>query len=75
MSNSSAYTGLFFERDLEFGDRQWTKPEPGLFYLYWGYEDQDALPVFDSVPRSMAFSVLFADNRYVGLDRIGTQTA
>ncbi len=65
-------TGLFLERDIELGNRQWTQTlEPRLFYLYQGYENQDALPVFDSVPRSMAFDALFADNRYVGLDRIG----
>ncbi len=65
-------TGLIFERDLKWADRQWTQTlEPRVFYLYQEYEDQDDLPGFDTIPRSLAFDALFADNRYVGLDRIG----
>ena len=65
-------TGLIFERDLQWADRHWTQTlEPRMFYLYQEYEDQGDLPVFDTIPRSLSFEALFADNRYVGLDRIG----
>ena len=68
----SADAGLFFERDIRLGGERLVHTlEPRIYYLNQGYEAQDSLPVFDSMPLSMTFGQLFSDNRFAGLDRIG----
>ncbi len=63
---------LMFERQLElFGEHYTQTLEPQAQYLYVPYENQSNLPLFDTANRSLAFSNLFALNRFTGSDRIG----
>ena len=65
----TAESGLRFTRRLGNG---WVQTlEPRAFYLYNRYEDQSGLPVFDTGVPDLHFDRLFADNRFVGGDRIG----
>ena len=65
----SAETGLRFARN--FGDGWVQTLEPRMQYLYTGYEDQSDIPVFDTGVADLHYDRLFADNRFVGSDRIG----
>ena len=64
-----AESGLRLSRT--FGDGWVQTLEPRAQYLYTGYEDQSEIPVFDSGIADLHFDRLFADNRFVGSDRIG----
>lgn len=67
----SVDAGLVFEREVSLGGGGfWQTLEPRLYYLKQGYEEQNALPVFDTTPLSMTFEQLFLDNHFAGLDRI-----
>lgn len=69
LSGMTADTGLRFGRRLANG---WVQTlEPRLFYLYNEYEDQSVLPLFDTGAPDLHFERLFANNRFVGTDRIG----
>jgi len=61
--------GMYFERDGAGGRLQTL--EPRLFYLYVPYENQDALPDFDTAEFTFGFSQLFHTNRFTGADRQG----
>ena len=64
--------GLFFERETTaFGHAYLQTLEPRLFYLRVPYRDQHDIPLFDSGRFDFGFAQLFAENRYVGVDRIG----
>ncbi|MEN9776155.1 MAG: Organic solvent tolerance protein [Pseudomonadota bacterium] len=64
-------TGLTFERDIRFGDAAFIQTlEPRLFYVKTPYKDQSRLPVFDTAVADFNFSQLFAENTFVGQDRI-----
>ncbi len=64
--------GLVFERDFRTFDTDFVQTlEPRAFYVYIPYRDQSRLPVFDTAQDDFNFSQLFAENRYVGNDRIG----
>ncbi|WP_175452490.1 LPS-assembly protein LptD [Thiohalomonas denitrificans] len=64
--------GLFFERDLNIGGRGLLQTlEPRLYYLYVPYEDQSALPLFDTGLYGTSYSQLFRENRFSGPDRMG----
>jgi LPS-assembly protein len=64
--------GLVFERDTRvFGADFVQTLEPRAFYLYVPYRDQNSLPVYDTALDDFGFAQLFAENRYVGNDRIG----
>lgn len=66
---TSLDTGLFFERDFNLGLVQTL--EPRLFYLNVPYEDQSAIPLFDTGNLDFGFSQFFRENRFNGIDRIG----
>lgn len=69
IASFSADSGLRFERILANG---WLQTlEPRVFYLYNGFDNQDDIPVFDTGVPDLRFERLFADNRFVGNDRIG----
>ena len=69
---TSLDAGLVFERDLTLLDTPLTQTlEPRAFYVYIPYKDQSAAPVFDTALDDFNFSQLFAENRYIGNDRIG----
>ena len=64
--------GLIFERDMEVAERKFTQTlEPRAFYVYIPYRRQDQTPAFDTAIDDFNFSQLFAENRYLGNDRIG----
>ncbi len=60
---------LNFDRDVGDG-AVWTL-EPRGYYLYQGYEAQDALPLFDTSFTTFSYPRLFRRDRFSGLDRIG----
>ncbi len=60
-------SGLYLERERKGGGRQTL--EPRLFYLYVPYEDQSALPDFDTGDFTFGFAQLFHTNRFTGADR------
>jgi LPS-assembly protein len=45
--------------------------EPRVQYVYVPFEDQNDLPVFDTIQPDFSLVQLFRRNRYVGLDRFG----
>jgi LPS-assembly protein len=61
--------GLFFDRTLANGNTQTL--EPRLYYLNVPFEDQSALPDFDTSEFTFGFSQLFNTNRFAGADRQG----
>jgi len=64
--------GLIFERNFNFAGQQFIQTlEPELQYLVVPYVDQSNVPLFDTSNKSLAFSNLFALNRFTGYDRIG----
>lgn len=65
----SAELGLRFQRVLGNG---WVQTlEPRLHYLYMGYDNQLAIPLFDTGRTDLDFNRLFSRNRFLGADRIG----
>jgi len=62
--------GLFFERALSDSSIIQTL-EPRLYYLNVPFEDQSAIPLFDTSAQNFSFSSLFRENRFNGIDRIG----
>lgn len=71
LSISSLDAGLFFERNMD-NKRLIQTLEPRLFYLHIPFEDQSALPLFDTKNISdFSFAQLFRENRFNGIDRIG----
>jgi len=68
----SVDSGLFFERDMEWGESNYLHTlEPRLYYLYAEHKDQDDLPDFDTAEPVFSYTRLFRDNRFIGGDRIG----
>lgn len=69
---ASLDTGLFFDRFFTAFDLPlWQTLEPRLFYLYVPERDQDNIPRFDTARAEPSLYRLFAENRFVGPDRIG----
>lgn len=65
-------SGIYLERDTSIGDTKLLQTlEPRLYYLYAPYRDQSQLPVFDTALTGFSQTLLFADNRFSGNDRIG----
>jgi LPS-assembly protein len=69
---TSLDAGLVFERDVTVLDTPLTQTlEPRAFYVYIPYKNQTDAPVFDTALDDFNFSQLFAENRYIGNDRVG----
>jgi LPS-assembly protein len=69
---ASLDAGLFFERPMTWGTRNFLQTlEPRLFYLNIPYRDQSRLPNFTTAETDFNFQRIFAENRFVGGDRIG----
>jgi LPS-assembly protein len=65
-------SGLFMERDFEFGGAAYLQTlEPRLFYLYIPDRDQNAIPLFDTNRYDVSFFRLFREDRFSGPDRVG----
>jgi LPS-assembly protein len=63
--------GLFFEREIDFGESAYMHTiEPRLFYLYIPKDNQDDIPLFDTSLYDFNFSSLFRENRFSGNDRV-----
>jgi LPS-assembly protein len=64
-------TGLELERETQlFGRTLRQTLEPRLHYVNTPFRAQASLPNFDAAPRDFNFSSIFADNSFVGLDRV-----
>ncbi len=64
--------GLFFDRQTHLFGKNYTETlEPRIFYLYVPYENQDAIPLFDTSLPAFDFNQLFQTNRFSGTDRQG----
>jgi LPS-assembly protein len=64
-------SSLIFERDWTFLGGNYTQTlEPRAYYVYIPYKDQTQIPVFDSSSRELSLDQLFAENQYIGVDRI-----
>ncbi len=62
--------GMTFERDTR-GRRNWLQTlEPRLLYVHVPFEDQTALPVFDTIVPDFNLVQLFRKYQFVGPDRI-----
>jgi LPS-assembly protein len=63
--------GLIFERDTNLFNRNIRQTlEPRMFYVRTPYRNQTLFPVFDTANADFNFSQLFAENIFVGNDRI-----
>ncbi len=66
--------GLVYERSASFFGRSLTQTlEPRLFYVRTPYRDQSRFPVFDTAVADFNFAQLFAENTFVGNDRLADQ--
>ncbi len=64
-------SGLIFERPASFLGQSMTQTfEPRLFYVKTPYRDQSNIPIFDSALADLSFAQIFAENRFIGNDRI-----
>ena len=64
-------SGLVFERNGRlFGQELTQTLEPRLFYVRTPYRDQSRLPNFDTAEADLSFAQLFAENRFIGNDRV-----
>jgi len=63
--------GLKFERETTRRQRSWVQTlEPRLLYVHVPFEDQAALPVFDTIVPDFNLIQLFRKYQFVGPDRI-----
>ena len=68
----SLNSGLFFDRDSHIFNNDYIHSlEPQLSYVYVPYEDQSALPVFDTSAYTFNVNQPFTEYRFNGIDRIG----
>lgn len=68
---ASVDSGLIFERETKLrGTDVIQTLEPRLYYLYIPFQNQDNFPNFDTALATVNSTQLFAENRFVGGDRI-----
>lgn len=64
-------SGLVFEREASYFGRGFRQTlEPRAFYVNTSYRDQSFLPNYDSGATDFNFAAIYAENAYVGNDRI-----
>ena len=63
-------SGLFLERRVNRVEGLEQTLEPRLFYLYVPYREQKQLPIYDTAVADISYAQLFAENRFVGNDRM-----
>ena len=67
----SADSGLYFERDWTFIDKQFLQTlEPRLYYVYVPTREQSQIPIFDTGEAGFNFAQMFSENQFTGPDRI-----
>ena len=63
--------GTTFEKEVTWSGRQFIHTlEPRVYYLFQEYEDQSAIPLFDTTRFFEGYSQLFRRDRFSGIDRI-----
>lgn len=68
----SVDAGIFLERPFSIAAQPFLQTlEPRLFYLNIPSEEQNHLPIFDTIERPDTVAQLFRENRFSGVDRIG----
>ena len=68
---SSIDTGMILERAMKSGKGNRIQTlEPRLLFVHVPFEDQDDLPVFDTLVPDLNLVQLFRKNRFLGVDRI-----
>ncbi len=64
-------SGAYLERDWSIGGRNFLQTlEPRIYYVRIPNKDQSRLPVFDSSVADFFQAQLFAENQFIGVDRI-----
>ena len=64
-------TGLVYERDASYFGRNLRQTlEPRAFFVRTPYKDQSLLPTYDSGATDFNLTTIYAENPYVGQDRI-----
>jgi len=71
----SVDSGLAFERDAAelhsfFGRDMVLTMEPRAFYVYTPYQNQSNTPLFDTADGGYGLSQIFAENNFIGGDRV-----
>jgi LPS-assembly protein len=67
----SVDTGLIYERDASYFGRSLRQSlEPRAFFVRTPYKDQSLLPSYDSGATDFNLTTIYAENPYVGQDRI-----
>jgi LPS-assembly protein len=65
-------SGMTLERDTRLRGHDYVQTlEPRAYYVYIPYRNQSSLPLFDTALSDFTFTQIFAENRFLGSDRIG----
>jgi LPS-assembly protein len=65
-------SGMTLERDTRLRGHDYVQTlEPRAYYVYIPYRNQSLLPLFDTALSDFTFTQIFAENRFLGSDRIG----
>jgi LPS-assembly protein len=67
---ASIDTGLVLERLMQGSSARLQTIEPRLLYVHIPFEDQNDIPVFDTISPDLNLVQLFRKNRFLGVDRI-----
>jgi len=64
-------SGLYLDRPFELSGYNFIQTlEPRVFYTYTPYEDQTALPMFDTSLNELNSTTIFQENQFSGQDRV-----
>ena len=66
-------SSIFLERDINWLANHKQTFEPRVFYIKTKFEDQSALPDFDTREFTPSYDLLFSENRFNGGDRISDE--
>ena len=69
LPTASVDAGLFFDRPVNRRGKIQTL-EPRIFFLRVPFEEQEDIPLFDSLPLDFNFAQLFRENSFSGSDRV-----
>lgn len=69
----SVDSSIFLERDVSWSAKLKQTFEPRLFYINAKFEDQSAIPDFDTREFTPSYGLLFRENRFNGGDRISDE--
>ncbi len=64
-------SGLYMDREMDWHGNSYIQTlEPRLYYVRIPYQDQNAIPIFDSGPGDPLEPQLYSENQFIGIDRI-----